>query len=131
MCKIIRQEGLLAKRIRYARQKQSMSQSELARKLGVKPQAVQHWESGAANPKTDRLRNIALILEVPVSWLLADQLQNNTQSEIPVQKNADKTYKYCLPDERLVLDMYHNLDEQDKAIFLEIIELIVKKRKAT
>ncbi len=129
MYKVTKQESSLAERIRRARLEQGISQSELARKFGVKPQAVQHWESGAANPKTERISDVALILNVQVSWLLADQLQSEIQSEMFVQESVAKTYNCFLPDEKLVLDMYRNLDEQDKAIFLEVIELMVNKRK--
>jgi len=49
-------------RIKKARIAAGMSQSALARTLGVKPQAIQHWERGASSPKTSRMGNLAVAL---------------------------------------------------------------------
>lgn len=59
----------IAVRISSARVRSGLSKSELARKLGVTPQSVQDWESGATRPKADRLNALAGILSVPLHWL--------------------------------------------------------------
>lgn len=57
--------------IAKARAAAGISQSELARALQVKPQAVQKWEAGGG-PRHARLTEIAQALGVTVSYLVAD-----------------------------------------------------------
>lgn len=46
------------------------SQNDLGRKLGVSGKAVSKWETGAAKPKTDILRKLSAIWQIPVEELL-------------------------------------------------------------
>ena len=48
----------------------ALNQSELARRLGVSPQAVQKWESGKSTPRHAKLGDIASILGTSVSYLV-------------------------------------------------------------
>lgn len=61
----------IGKRIAQAREHAGMNQSELARALNVKPQAVQKWEAGGS-PKHARLTEIAMALNVSVGYLIGD-----------------------------------------------------------
>jgi transcriptional regulator with XRE-family HTH domain len=51
--------------IRDAREKLKLNQSQLAELIGVSPQAVQQWESGATQPRGKRLSKIAEVLKLP------------------------------------------------------------------
>lgn len=55
----------IAKIIRDGREKLNLNQSQLAELVGVSPQAVQQWESGATQPRGKRLNKIAEILKLP------------------------------------------------------------------
>lgn len=47
----------------------SMSQAELARKLGVSAQAVSAWLSGAAMPRPEKMAQIESLLGIPMrAW---------------------------------------------------------------
>lgn len=63
----------IAERIKELRVRQGMSQSDLARKLGVSAQSVQQWEKpdGTA-PKRARLASVAEALGVTVSDIVAE-----------------------------------------------------------
>lgn len=63
----------IGKRIAEARAAKGMNQSELARALGVTPQAVQKWEAGGA-PKGARLREVAQALGTTVEYLLTGSI---------------------------------------------------------
>lgn len=63
----------IGKRIAEARAAKGMNQSELARALGVTPQAVQKWEAGGA-PKGARLREVAEALGTTVEYLLTGSI---------------------------------------------------------
>lgn len=49
-----------------------ISQSELARRLDIKPQAVQKWEKGGGKPRPSRLGQIADALSISVKVLVKD-----------------------------------------------------------
>src|SRR5262249_26689673 len=55
-------------RLRQARERASLTQSELARRIGVKPQSIQALESGAAK-STSHVVAIARVLGVSPDWL--------------------------------------------------------------
>ena len=75
----------IGKVIAAARAKKGMTQSDLARALGVKPQAVQKWEAGGG-PKRDRIEAIASVLGISQSELLeATQAQLNEAFGPPIQ----------------------------------------------
>lgn len=59
----------IAKIIREGREKLNLNQSQLAELVGVSPQAVQQWESGATQPRGKRLNKIAEVLKIPPSLM--------------------------------------------------------------
>lgn len=59
----------LAKRLRYARERIGLSQSELARRAGIRPQAVQFIEGGRVR-RPGSLVELARALSVQPEWLL-------------------------------------------------------------
>lgn len=58
-------------RIVKARETARLNQSELARQMGVSPQAVQKWEAGETVPRGQRIERLASVLSVPVSYLMS------------------------------------------------------------
>ena len=52
------------------RKKADLSQTELAKRLGVSNKAVSKWETGKAKPTTDTLRNLAGLFGVSIETLL-------------------------------------------------------------
>ena len=57
-------------RIREFRLKNQLTQTELSKKLGVKPNAVTQYESGARNPSVEKLKKMAEIFGCTVDELL-------------------------------------------------------------
>lgn len=62
----------LGERLRGALKARDMSQSELARRLGLKHQAVNQWAGDRGRPSLKRLEEIADVLGVSVAELLGD-----------------------------------------------------------
>lgn len=56
-------------RIREAREKNGLSQAELAVAVGVTRGACGHWEQGKSSPSLDNLAKIAIALGVHFEWL--------------------------------------------------------------
>lgn len=59
-------------RIRELRERLGISQSELARRMGVKHTSVIQWETGKTMPTADKLPRLASILEVTIDELYGD-----------------------------------------------------------
>lgn len=60
----------IGQRIRTAREDYGMSQAELARRVGVKPQTMNAIELGRQDPKASLVRDIARVLRVRGEYLL-------------------------------------------------------------
>jgi len=68
----------LAKRLARAREFKGLNQSELARALGLSPQAVQNWESGKSSPRGSRLAEVASVLGVTAEHLITGSIPEST-----------------------------------------------------
>ena len=71
----------IAKIIRDGREKLNLNQSQLAELVGVSPQAVQQWESGATQPRGKRLNKIAEVLKLPPALLHFGTFPPKTETE--------------------------------------------------
>ncbi len=61
----------IGERIRQARKSRSLSQSDLAQRIGVSQPAIANWESGLHDPRRLMLAKLAAALEYPLDWLAA------------------------------------------------------------
>ena len=59
-----------AARLRRIRDKRELSQSDLARRAGMQPSAVAHFEADRRKPSFDNVRALAKALEVSADYLL-------------------------------------------------------------
>jgi len=57
-------------RVAGAREALGLSQSDLAKRLGVKLKTVRGWENDLAEPRANKLQMLAGILNVSIMWLL-------------------------------------------------------------
>ena len=60
-------------RVAGAREAANMTQSQLARRLGVKRTTVQGWEDDISEPRANRLSMMAGLLNVSIMWLLTGE----------------------------------------------------------
>jgi transcriptional regulator with XRE-family HTH domain len=63
-------EGNFATRLRRIRDQRDLSQSELARRAGLDPSAVAHFEADRRKPSFDNVRALAQALDVSADYLL-------------------------------------------------------------
>ena len=59
----------IGERITTLRKEKDISQAELAKRLSVSRQAVSKWEQGTSTPDTERLIQLAEILDTEVEYL--------------------------------------------------------------
>ena len=61
---------MVANRIKYLREQQQMTQTELARQLGITRSSVNAWELGISVPSTQYIVELAKIFHVSTDYLL-------------------------------------------------------------
>jgi len=57
-------------RLAAAREQAAMSQSDMAKRLGVKVSTLRNWEHDLSEPRANRLSMMAGLLNVSIMWLL-------------------------------------------------------------
>ncbi|MBL3569606.1 helix-turn-helix domain-containing protein [Rhodovulum sp. BSW8] len=57
-------------RVVAAREALGMTQTELAKRLGVKLETVRGWEDDVSEPRSNKLQMLAGVLNVSIMWLL-------------------------------------------------------------
>ena len=82
---------MFQERLYTLRKERGLSQEELANEVGVSRQAVQKWESGAAQPSLEKLTALARYFGVTLDWLVngegARERAGLTAAEAPVVVN--------------------------------------------
>ena len=77
-------------KIYYLRNKNHITQDELADKLNVSRQSVQKWENGSAKPSIDKLLVLSKLFNVSLDILLDDEkdLDNTNKEEVNLDSNT-------------------------------------------
>jgi transcriptional regulator with XRE-family HTH domain len=70
----------LGERIKFAREKMGLSQSQVALTLGVTRNAIAQWETDRSAPATGRLSTLAGRLGVTLDWLLEKLPESGTDA---------------------------------------------------
>ena len=108
-------------RIREAREQAGISQTELARLLGVTRSACSQWESvGGTAPRRDRLEQLAGLLGVSFEWLATGRGADGS----PTDKVAEAPAGYpssLPPDQRELLERYRRLTARQRIAVLNLI----------
>lgn len=61
---------MISERIKFLREQQNMTQSELARKLSITRSSVNAWEMGISVPSTQFIVELANIFKISTDYLL-------------------------------------------------------------
>ncbi len=61
--------------IRNIRKDRGLTQTKLAERIGVLPNAISQWETGRRKPRTSKLKRIAKVLECTIDDLLNDETE--------------------------------------------------------
>ena len=97
---------ILADKITEERKKNGWSQEELADKLGVSRQAVSKWESAGAVPDLQRIIQLSELFSVSTDYLLKDEMEVETSSDMMKGINEDMTLrKVSMEEANEFLDM--------------------------
>ncbi|WP_370226088.1 helix-turn-helix domain-containing protein [Pararhodobacter marinus] len=63
----------LGDRLAAGREAASMTQSQLAQRLGVRAKTLRDWENDVSEPRANRLQMLAALLGVSLRWLLTGE----------------------------------------------------------
>ena len=74
-------------RLAVAREAQGLTQSQLARQIGMRLQTVQNWEEDRSEPRANKLQMLAGFLNVSMIWLMTGQGGGGVAAE-PVSADA-------------------------------------------
>lgn len=77
---------MIADKIKLLRERSSLTQSDLAKKLGITRSSVNAWEMGISTPSTQYLVELALLFKVSTDYLLGMQ----SSSTISVEGLSEK-----------------------------------------
>lgn len=102
-------------RIKKAREKQHLSQKELAAKLGITPTVISNYETNRKNdPRASTIRKIADVLDVSADYLLnienlAEEENEQHQEALNLTKKIDNLPKGKREQIYLTIDNLLNL----------------------
>ncbi|END5508859.1 helix-turn-helix domain-containing protein [Escherichia coli] len=128
---------IFVKRLQQVLQELNINQSELGRRLGVKPQSVQGWLKGVM-PRMDKLEKLAELSQHPVHWFfmeeetLGDKMavsSNNSQPQLTEQQRKIISLLDELPQsdaEQIIRDM-----EQKRDFYKRKLEELLQQKNKT
>ena len=100
-------------RIKEARLAANLTQKELAEKLGITDATLSGYETGAHDPKSNRLAEIAKICNTTVDYLLGvDRVGPSEEKEPDTLVGLDK-------DESRLVSIYRELNQKGKSALMK------------
>ncbi|MFS1538915.1 MAG: helix-turn-helix domain-containing protein [Candidatus Phlomobacter fragariae] len=107
------------KRLQQVLDELGWNQSELARRMGVKPQSVQGWLKNVI-PRMDKLKKLSEVTRRPVDWFFSDKLtnqENKSHETFSMKKNA------LTEKQKMILQLFESLPESDVDLILKELEM--------
>lgn len=121
----------LSDRVRSARRKASISQTEFARRIGVSPSAVAQWEH--PNGTQPSLQSVVRILEITgacPSWLLlgaSSKAGKRGSGAREVDALALEMYAHCIDEENL-LTIFRKIPTSRRTLLISMAEELAAPR---
>ena len=108
--------------LKRLRQRNNISQDELAKKLNVKQYVISSWEIGRSEPNIEQIKFLSTYLNVPIDYLLGkDVIMVNNEEEFEIVTNH---FKQDVNDDVIneIVKLLEELNEKDKNKIAKIIE---------
>ena len=106
----------IGKFIAECRKQKSLTQMQLAEKLGITDKAISKWERGVAMPDTSIMLELCDILGITVNELLNGE-------KITMENNTEK-------NEQLLLDMAKEIEKKNKTIWTNMLVIMIASMAA-
>lgn len=83
-------------KLKSLREGKKWSKVETARKLGISGGAYSNWEYGNKSPKVEHLKKLAMLFDVPLSYLVDDTLED---AELKAKNELEQVRQTALTDQ--------------------------------
>jgi transcriptional regulator with XRE-family HTH domain len=107
----------LGKRVVELRKKKGLSQSDLAKKVGISYAQIGRYETKGAQPPAEVLKKIADALDTTVDYLISGDTDEKAVSTL---KDAELLQQFRAVEQ---------MDEDDKGTVKKLIDAFITKRK--
>lgn len=108
-------------RIRESREQRKLSQTELARRIGIKQPSVSEWESCRSEPTVENLRALAVELDLWFEWLVTGRGTRDYDPNQP-QPPEFRTAPPLPADERDLQAAYRKLTPARREALLDFLK---------
>jgi transcriptional regulator with XRE-family HTH domain len=119
----------VGRRVRAARHLRGFTQLELGKKVGVKFQQIQKYETGANRISCSRIVLIAEALNVPATDFLSEIVANSQLPGSEQKKPKELSNLLFDPKTAAILAAFDNLGETQKTTFRSLLFAMVKETK--
>lgn len=107
----------IGNKLKEARIRRRLTQSQLAEKVNVSPGTISNWENGSTSPKVKKIKELCLTLKIDIDDMLDDKKMylQETQSLIDMMKKL-----LILTDERnskKFFSKYYFIEREERVIF--------------
>ena len=103
-------------RLRQTREARGWSQSDLAKKSGLQPAAVSHFETGHRSPSFDNLRKLSDALTVSIDYLLGRIDEEKHGQGMAAAPRAQQLFRHA---EKLSDEAFSALERMARALSQE------------
>lgn len=105
----------IGSRIRYLRQEENLTQTELAKRIGVAFSVISNWENNTNFPRGDYVALLARELHVTTDYLLGN--------EIDYGNEKDQMRQQYPTDEQALLRAYRAMSPGKKQALFQMLDL--------
>ena len=107
--------SIFAERLRRARDARGLSQSDVAKRSGLEPSAVSHFETGRRSPSFDNLKRLADALRVSTDYLLG-RIESMTGTDHEAHKLFRHYEDMTVADQEFLEKMAEDLSRRSKRL---------------
>jgi len=107
-------------RIKMARERVGLNQSEVSRRMGLSRQSIQNWERGVAMPKQSRIIDLAEVLQVDERWLLSGEGMDEWEDE--------ELGRLLTHAQRQLLLQFDDLSSDNKLLLQELADTLKRSQ---
>lgn len=110
---------IISERIFKLLSDRKMTQREFASQVGIATSTVSEWKKKKTNPNVDKIMDICAVLEVTPEQLLTGKGIDDEEEEA-----SHNHERLITPQEKILLDDYHNMQEAQKKRLLAYVEAL-------
>ena len=112
----------LAEKIKYLRENAELTQSALAKSLGLSRSGVNAWEMGISIPSTQYVVELAKLFNVSTDYLLGLSVTKDDITTLSEQKYGSRSLKELLND-------IASLDSENIVLLNAYIDFLISRQK--